>query len=426
MRKNEYNFTDNFSLPALDKMAAPTCIAIVKSTLEVCGKACRGGGEYCGTHQKQQQKEVERYGECGPTQCHHIGTGGRCGETKVEGRHLCERHWETFRQCRGYKRIEAYLDDRVTQVMLPDNRGMDKYAIVDAIVNPALREYVLDRCEGGLIGTKHSRLQSWLANKIGEFHADPRMRHNNLGVGYTNVGFNLSSYLIHQWRRHVQQLNVGEFQPIPEVEAPVLPPPPQQPELGRIANDPQNTHTRVVSEATNKATAILLERVKHLDHTKAPTHWMDWLAIEWLTTCKKHYGPMSFVIVDMCTWWQKSECRARGDWLYRKLLLGVLDVIHEEKNKERQKELLQRLYEECDEAQGMCCEGHIARLCNVFVGFDEAFQPPISVGEQLQQEMSVIAMRKDIDEDEKRELAIDVLDRLQVPQAQREDWLEAF
>lgn len=421
--KNEFTFSGTFPLPPLDKMAAPTCIAIVKSTLEVCGKACRGG-EYCGTHQRQQQKEVERYGVCGPTQCQYIGNG-RCGETKVEGRHLCERHWHTFRQSRGCKRIEAYLDNRVAQVMLPNNRDMDKYAIVDAIVTPVLHQRILDMSEGVLIPTKHAHLQLSLIKRIGHFHADPRMTHNTAFVRH-----NLCLYVIHQWRTHVQQFNVGEFQPIPEVETPVLPPlpppPPQQPELARIANDAQNTHTRVVSEATNKATTILLDRIKHLDHKKAPTHWMDWLAIEWLTTCKKHYGPMSFVIQDMSAWWQKSECRVRNDYLYRRVLLGVLDVIQKETDKERQAELLKRLYEECREAKGMCCEGHIARLCNVFVGFDEAFQPPMSVGEQLQQEMSAIAMRTDIDDEEKRELARYVLDRLQVPQAQRQDWLEAF
>jgi hypothetical protein len=88
-------------------------------------------------------------------------------------------------------------------------------------------------------------------------------------------------------------------------------------------------------------------------------------------------------------------------------------------------ELNKRLWEECKEATGMCCEGHISRLCNVLVGFDDAFQPPVALGELIQQKMGAIA-GLDVDEEEKRRQANAWFDEVAVPTAERVAWLEAF
>jgi hypothetical protein len=47
-------------------------------------------------------------------------------------------------------------------------------------------------------------------------------------------------------------------------------------------------------------------------------------------------------------------------------------------------ELYKRAYQECYESVGMCCDGHLARIVNVLVGFDDAFNPPVSQGELIQ------------------------------------------
>jgi hypothetical protein len=38
----------------------------------------------------------------------------------------------------------------------------------------------------------------------------------------------------------------------------------------------------------------------------------------------------------------------------------------------------------------VCTQGHVARLSNVMIGFDDAFVPPVPVGEILQQKMAAI------------------------------------
>jgi hypothetical protein len=73
----------------------------------------------------------------------------------------------------------------------------------------------------------------------------------------------------------------------------------------------------------------------------------------------------------------------------------------------------------------MCCDGHISRICNVLVGFDEAFQPPVSTGEVLQNRMSAIAALEIADEEKVRR-ATNVLNELKIPDDQRSAWLEAF
>ena len=73
----------------------------------------------------------------------------------------------------------------------------------------------------------------------------------------------------------------------------------------------------------------------------------------------------------------------------------------------------------------MCCEGHLSRLCNVFVGFDEAFRPPVSLGELLQNKMAAIASL-DLSYDDKIQQAIDFFNEVGLPHADRSAWLDAF
>ena len=92
---------------------------------------------------------------------------------------------------------------------------------------------------------------------------------------------------------------------------------------------------------------------------------------------------------------------------------------------ELRKELWRRLYEECSEAVGLCCEGHISRLCNVLVGFDDQFKPPVPFGELVQAKMSAIS-EMDTSLDEKVRLAMEFFDEHKVPTDARMAWLEAF
>ena len=73
----------------------------------------------------------------------------------------------------------------------------------------------------------------------------------------------------------------------------------------------------------------------------------------------------------------------------------------------------------------MCIDGHISRLANVLVGFDDAFKAPVSQGELIQNQMSAISAMT-ISSAEKTRLATVFFDEMSVPPDQRAVWLEAL
>lgn len=196
--------------------------------------------------------------------------------------------------------------------------------------------------------------------------------------------------------------------------------PGRQPALGALARDTQNVHTRVVSDQTNKATETLLAiKVPETQQTEKT------MTLVWLGILGVSYGSYLRVAQDVNRWFNTKDCRVQDDNLYRKLLRGLVAMLNAEKDDERRSELFRRLWEECQEAVGMCCEGHISRLCNVLVGFDEAFQPPVPFGEILQSKMSAIA-GLDVSDEEKRRQANAFFDEHGTPQEERVAWLDAF
>ena len=147
---------------------------------------------------------------------------------------------------------------------------------------------------------------------------------------------------------------------------------------------------------------------------------------EWLRLIipRHSWGRILKTSVDIHAWFNKSMCRAENDNLYRRLLRGAVAKISRMDGDLRD-QLFRRLWEECYEAVGLCCEGHISRLCNVFVGFDDAFRPPVSLGEILQNKMSAIS-QEELTAEEKVARATAIFEELGVPAVERTAWLEAF
>jgi len=201
-----------------------------------------------------------------------------------------------------------------------------------------------------------------------------------------------------------------------------IPPPPPPPPIGlaALARDGQNVHTRVVTDQTNAATEKLLAvKVPETQQTEKT------LAIVWLGRIGVSYGTFLRTAMDINRWFNTKDCRVADDNLYRKLLRGLVAHITAETDDERKHELYRRLWEECYESVGMCCEGHISRLCNVLVGFDDAFKPPVPFSELLQNKMAAIA-KMNISDDEKVRQAKEFFDEHKVPEEDRVAWLEAF
>jgi len=188
--------------------------------------------------------------------------------------------------------------------------------------------------------------------------------------------------------------------------------------LGAIASDRQNVHTRAVTYQTNEGMKkILAAQVPYEAFTLTKV-------LRWFVAIYKFRKMSVFLTMmqDMATWYDQETCRADGDWLYRKVLDGVCVLIEQSEHKDA---LIMRLYEEAKEANGLCCDGHITRLINVFVGFDTIFETPISKNEMIQNRMSAIAMRED--SVEAKILAANAeFDELGVPKEERQEWLEAF
>ena len=202
-----------------------------------------------------------------------------------------------------------------------------------------------------------------------------------------------------------------------EYEAIHMPRPPQTPRpetLAVLARDRQNVHTAPVTKATTSSLEMLLKvKVPADQDTRAE-----------IAACWKGENKTALERVgnDMRMWYRIALCRKKDDFLYKRALDGLWALIRASKHK---KELTQRLWEECNESCAMCFEGHISRLCNVMVGFDDAFKAEIPIGELLQQKMAAIA-EQDVTKEHKIGAAWGVFEELKIPLAERSAWIDAF
>ena len=182
-----------------------------------------------------------------------------------------------------------------------------------------------------------------------------------------------------------------------------------KPELQRLAEDTQNVHRKVVTDNTNTQTDKLLE-------VTVPTEQ------DTLNEIRKLFGKSRKVMEDVEHWYALTMCRKEADCLYKRTLDGLWAMIKTSAHKD---ELCKRLKEELTESVGMCCEGHLSRLCNVLVGFDDAFTTMVSKGEMLQKKMAEIA-GLEVTVRTKKMRARAVLKELAIPVSQHADWLDAF
>ena len=193
--------------------------------------------------------------------------------------------------------------------------------------------------------------------------------------------------------------------------------PPLRNQLHQIANDRQNVHTTQVSAQTTRTMDMLLA----IPVSSVPTTVFQVLE-HYLSRISAQSQSALASYCDVVDWYERKSCVETNDRLYKRLLDGCVAYINASPHKD---ELWVRLLQEIDESVGMCCMGHITRLCNTFVGFDERFAAPVPVGELLQQRMSAIAA-KDIETDAKIVEATAVLNELNVPEDERAAWLDAF
>ena len=190
----------------------------------------------------------------------------------------------------------------------------------------------------------------------------------------------------------------------------------------QLAHDNQNVHTQEISKQMKDSIDLLLS----VEVPATQTNTFNELATSWRRLAANQ-PELDAVYADAVAWWNRPTIFAQGDKLYRKCLRGLWWTIKNYKGEVRE-ELEKRLWQECKEAAipySVCTQGHMARLSNVMVGFDDAFAPPVPVGEILQQKMAAIS-EMDIEYEKQIELAEAVLAELKIPHEEHKNWLAAF
>jgi hypothetical protein len=190
----------------------------------------------------------------------------------------------------------------------------------------------------------------------------------------------------------------------------------------QLAHDNQNVHTQEISKQMKDSIDLLLA----VEVPNTQTNTFSELAVSWRRLAGTQVE-LDAVYADAVSWWNRPTIFKEGDKLYRKCLRGLWWTIKNYKGEVRE-ELEKRLWQECKEAAlpySVCTQGHMARLSNVMVGFDDAFAPPVPVGEILQQKMAAIS-EMDIEYEKQIELAEAVLAELKIPHEEHKNWLAAF
>ncbi len=185
-------------------------------------------------------------------------------------------------------------------------------------------------------------------------------------------------------------------------------------DLADVAQDGQNVHTTEVVVQTNQNMELLKAvPVKQKQKTLAE------IEAAWLGKPYVDYIRLTDVLEDMRKWGNTETVCAESDWAYRKALRGLWAKI------QSNPELIQRLWEECLESLGMCAQGHLSRLANVLVGFEEGVKAPVNLKELFQDKMSLLAA-KELSADEKEKEARQLMDEYGIPPGERQPWLDAL
>lgn len=399
----------------------PLCQAFKTDHTPCTRNATRNGGEdthpehlhLCGTHKSLYHRRFfipahDAHHTAG--RCFHLTrvviAGGRtwawCPHAALDGQMLCQ----------------AHEDARVEKVQRNDQRDRAR------VINHGLVEGLLG--EDPVVSWQRAiRILVAMGDDIPleirrqaayDYYRHPRTRELD--------GMNLHGIdmIWRRFRNYWHWAVNGQVGPEPVVLLAAMPPQPvPRPQgLAALARDNQNVHTQVVTTQTNTAIEKLLAmKVPETQQTEKT------LVLVWLGGMNLGYASVLRVANDINRWFNTKDCRVVGDNLYRRLLRGLVALIASEKDDERKTEMYRRAWEECNESVGMCCEGHISRLCNVLVGFDEAFKPPVPFGEILQSKMAAIA-GLDVPDEEKRRQANAFFDEHQTPAEDRVAWLEAF
>ena len=323
--------------------------------------------------------------------------GGACHHKAKSGLTTCAKHSSQGQVKTIYVILCGFRMTDGNKCKCPRAKGMNRCKRHHNVEVKRARKEVMDRLWEDILGFlweprgRPQDLMNYVNARLDEVVATPQERADMLGHALDERDF---YYTIHP-----------PWGPGPGVA---------RTELEALSRDTQNVHTPAVNQQTADGITALLETPVAVGQ--------DTLAeLEEVWGTRSPIARKS-VLKDMSRWYATQSCRSMGDHLYQRLLDGLWTRIKLSKHKE---DLVQRLWEECVESLKMCCEGHISRLCNVLVGYDDSFKAPISAGEMLQHRIAAIAA-EDISIPHKVVKAWEVMEELSIPRDQRMEWIEAL
>lgn len=189
------------------------------------------------------------------------------------------------------------------------------------------------------------------------------------------------------------------------------------PKLRDISADSQSVHTGVVVKGTNSG-ILLLSKVDVQGGQKTLSEIMGAWAL-------KPVLQKMTVYKDMKDWGSRANAMSNKENVYRTVLRGLWAKIKAVSDLDTRSELIERLWQECYESLGLCADGHVARLVNVMVGFDDAFTNNLSPMEYFQHNISLIAASS-VPLKQKIEQARHLMDDIKMEEKDRGVWLDAL
>jgi hypothetical protein len=372
----------------------PLCAFFTGKFTQCTHNTQRADHTYCGVHTAKAHRMIQRVGPVPEGGCPCVVGTHWCGRALQEGQPICGVHIR-----RRDEQVAHVAERRDRQAAV--NRLTDEYLLQaprpdwrDVVDEVQVRMNLPHGAEGRL-----ERMVAYsAARRFFLLTTDPTVP---------------VQVLMHYW--------VG--MPEDDMVVPPVAPPAPVGVLGGLAADTQSVHREVVVKQTNTNTEILLEASEEAAEDFDPESWVTtwWLLMPNRPTFNIYYRVMQ----DIHFWYTRKTCKVASDWLYKRVFTGAVFKISAVEDRDRRYELAKRLWEECMESVDMCCEGHIGRLANVFVGFDENFKSPASPNEMLQTQLAEIAQLK-LRPELKLAKAKTVMDELGIPEAERAPWLEAL
>ena len=200
-------------------------------------------------------------------------------------------------------------------------------------------------------------------------------------------------------------------------------------DLGAISKDGQSVHVREIEKNTGDGIHVL----SNIEVPKGNNTLMEIYNAFRSTIFGDEYQvnpqgvkvKLKMVVNDMRDWESREKVMSTVDNIYKKVLRGLWVKIKSYEH-ELRCELIKRLWEECSESVGMCADGHVGRLVNVLIGFDDDFKSKITPMEYFQNNMALISQNTLAPMTFKLEHARKLMDDIGMPEEQRAAWIDAL